>query len=272
MNILAIIAARNERLHIRRCIENLVNDGIEVALIDHESSDGTREIAERYAGTGIHKIINLKWDGFFSLEKQLIAKQDIINNCKHEWVAHFDADEWPSCPSQFSSLNQMVEAADRDNYSIINFNEYAFVPLPGEKYDFTGYENLMKNYYFFEPSYPRLQRIWRRSCNLSNIDHGGHKLRGDMGLQFPVDGHLRHYIALGEDHAIQKYTERKFAENEVERGWHRNRIIITPSMLSNYFSNKLLHSNRIKTLENYNSKNFDKSAPQKKHFWEWPNR
>ncbi|QVL53513.1 MAG: glycosyltransferase [Cyanobium sp. M30B3] len=269
MNILAIIAVRNESLHVRRCIDCLVRDGIEIALIDHESSDGTREIAEQYLGNGVQRIIDLAWEGCFSLEKQLVTKQTIIDGSKHEWVAHFDADEWPVAPSEFGTLKGMAEQASESGYNVINFNEFVFLPLPGESFERNGYENLMKYYYFFEPQYPRLQRMWRRDCNLSNVNQGGHLLSGGNPILFPFDGYLRHYIALSEEHAIRKYAARKFADRELARGWHANRVDITTENIRGYFGGNTINHCRLMVMEDVLLNRFDKSDPQSQHFWEW---
>jgi glycosyltransferase involved in cell wall biosynthesis len=270
MNMLAVIAARNESLHIGRCIRSLTDEGLEVILIDHGSSDGTRDIAEAYLGNGLLKIMDLAWEGYFSLEKQLSTKKLIIDECKHEWVAHFDADEWPVASDQFCSLHCMAEEANNTGYSVINFNEFVFLPLPKENFEHFGYESRMNHYYFFEPSYPRLQRMWQRSLDVSNITHGGHRLSGDVAKLFPFDGILRHYIALSESHAIDKYANRIFADHELKRGWHSNRVNITEDTIKHYFEGNINYHSRLNALSNPLKNSFDKSKPQKLHFWEWP--
>jgi glycosyltransferase involved in cell wall biosynthesis len=272
MNILAVIAARNESLHIGRCIRSLTDEGLEVILIDHGSSDGTRNIAEAYLGNGLLKIMDLAWEGYFSLEKQLSIKKLIIDECNHEWVAHFDADEWPVASDQFCSLRCMAEEANKTGYSVINFNEFVFLPLPKENFEHFGYERLMNHYYFFGPSYPRLQRMWRRSLDTSNITHGGHLLSGDVAKLFPFDGILRHYIVLSESHAIDKYANRIFADHELARGWHSNRVNITEDTIKLYFEGNINYHSRLNALSNPLKNSFEKSKPQKFHFWEWPSR
>lgn len=269
MNILAIVAARNEVSHVCRCIPHLIGDGLEVVLIDHGSTDGTREAAERYLGNGLLGIIDLKWEGFFSLESQLLTKQSIIEGSLHDWVAHFDADEWPVPPNEFITLHDMVKTAESSGHNVINFNEYVFLPIQEKTYENSRYESLMRHYYFFEPHYPRLQRMWRRDCKLSNIGRGGHLLNGGEISQFPVDGHLRHYIALSAEHAIRKYSGRIFSEAELKRGWHNNRINITEKKIRSYFSINVACLSKVKALQSAFCRNFDKSDPIDKHFWDW---
>jgi glycosyltransferase involved in cell wall biosynthesis len=49
---LAVVCVRNEAIHIRRCLEHLIGSGLEVYLIDNQSTDGTREIASEFLAGG----------------------------------------------------------------------------------------------------------------------------------------------------------------------------------------------------------------------------
>jgi glycosyltransferase involved in cell wall biosynthesis len=59
LRIVAPICARNEELHIARCLRDILSGGIEVILIDHESKVRTVEIARRYLGDGLLSIERL---------------------------------------------------------------------------------------------------------------------------------------------------------------------------------------------------------------------
>jgi glycosyltransferase involved in cell wall biosynthesis len=271
VNILAVVTARNEARHIKRCIECLIANGIEVAFVDHGSIDGTREIAETFLGNGLTQINDLAWEGHFSLEKQLITKAHIYEQSAHQWVAHFDADEWPMPADPFMRLVDMTEKAESSGYNVINFNEFVFIPEPGQDYSQVNYESRMLNYYFFQPAYPRLQRMWRRESMLSSLDRGGHILSGSAVNMFPLDGALRHYIVLSEEQAIAKYVGRTFADADLKRGWHGNRIAITESKIRSFFQSYNRYRIHIKSLKHSTTCQFDISSPQKLHFWDWSN-
>ena len=97
--LLAVVCARNEVQQIDRCLGWLISQGFEVVLVDHASSDGTRERAEAFLGQGLLRIEQLDWEGHFSLSAQLRCKQQILASARHDWVAHFDADEAPQASS-----------------------------------------------------------------------------------------------------------------------------------------------------------------------------
>jgi hypothetical protein len=269
MNILAVVATRNEALHLQRCIDCLLENGFEVALIDHGSTDGTREIAETYLGNGLLQIDEIPWEGSFSLEKQLVAKAKIFERSSHQWVAHFDADEWPMPSAAFPRLFDMASDAHSRGYNVINFNELVFIPEPGQDYSHVDYAARMLSYYFFQPTYPRLQRLWRRESMLSSLEHGGHILSGCAVNLYPVDAALRHYIVLSQENALAKYVGRIFADTDLRRGWHQNRITITEAKIRSFFQSYSTYSEQIKVLQDPLSRDFDMSSPQKEHFWEW---
>jgi len=260
---LAVVCVRNEAVHIRRCLNDLISSGLEVHVIDNHSTDGTREIAESYLGNGVIAIDDLPWGGSFSLSDQLSAKRQIIAKSGHDWILHCDADEWLVNPTANKSLIEGMTAADKAGFNCINFHELVFIPLPGEDFETIDYAQHMGTYYFFQPSYPRLNRAWRRDIGLDNSASGGHLLSGERVKLYPTNFILRHYIALSEKHARRKYIGRNFSNADVCKGWHGNRLNIDEGNLSFKLSPYLRH------LPTPSTQEFDLSCPVTQHFWEW---
>jgi glycosyltransferase involved in cell wall biosynthesis len=265
MNIgaLAILCVRNEILHIERALRQLIEDELEVCVIDNASSDGTREVVEAFVGRGVIMIVDLPWTGAFSLSDQLRAKSQVVENSLHDWILHVDADEWLQTPKSGQTLLQGIIEAESEGANCINFNEFVFIPLDGADFAALGYHEKMTDYYFFQPNYPRLMRGWRRSAALSNNNTGGHILQGSNINKYKIDFHLRHYICLSENQAKNKYVDRRFSEEDLNRGWHGNRINIDPCQLvpkRNEHVFKLLSPL---------SRDFNTSRPTHRHFWQW---
>ncbi|MCJ2107834.1 glycosyltransferase [Methylobacterium sp. E-041] len=260
---LAILCVRNEAIHIHRCIDDLISSGLEVYLIDNGSTDGTREAAETYLGKGLIGIHDLPWRGAFSLTDQLVAKRGIISEAEHDWILHCDADEWLMSPNDGQSLLEGFDAADNAGFNCVNFHEIVFLPLPGEDFEQEDYAEKMQSYYFFQPSYPRLYRAWRRDAGLDNSAYGGHLLIGEGLNPYPIDFILRHYIVLSMAHAQRKYYGRIFSTEDRSKGWHGNRISITKDNLV------VKPAPELRRLDDPNSREFDLSAPAGRHFWEW---
>lgn len=264
MRIAAIICARNQELDIARSLKCLIEDGIDVILIDNDSTDRTVAIALKYLNHGLLSVESLPWPGYFSLSDLLLKKQQIISSrIDHDWVLNVDADEWLCPPRPGRSLAEAIEKVDSQGFNAINFEEIVFVPWPSE--DFTGcdYTRRMTTYYYFAPSPHRLMRAWRRDINASIAETAGHRLVANHLKLYPTSFILRHYIALSHAHAIQKYVSRRYSPVELAAGWHRNRQGIDSKALA------LRPSRHLRRLERWDSTDFDFSAPTDKHFWEW---
>jgi len=97
-------------------------------------------------------------------------------------------------------LGMSQQRADESGANCINFNEFVFIPAEDEDFSNTDYAKLMLNYYFFQPSHPRLMRAWKRVATLENRTSGGHLLAGENYKLYKNDFILRHYIALSALH------------------------------------------------------------------------
>ena len=78
MSVLAVMTARNEAGYIRVALQSLIEQGIEVVLVDHESIDGTRELAETFLGAGLLRIETLPWNGVYDLTAVLTNQQELF--------------------------------------------------------------------------------------------------------------------------------------------------------------------------------------------------
>jgi hypothetical protein len=260
----AVMAVANEEVHIESALRDLIGEGIEVVLIDHDSDDRTIALARPFLGHGLLSIEQLPWNGSFSIVEQLEAKQSVIDRLEHDWIVHVDADEWLSSPEPGQTLLDGLREADEAGYNAVHFNEFVFVPRPGEDLYAPDYRRHSRRYYFYQPHYPYLVRAWKHRSGLDNRGFGGHFLSGPV-RQYPVDFPLRHYIALSEAHARRKYVGRTFAESELAQGFHYDRVGLTPEQLR--FPDD--DEGPLRTLEHWSSKRFDTSAPVKEHFWYW---
>lgn len=258
----AIVAVRNEQIHIRRAVRDFARDGIDVVVIDNDSTDGTRRICEELLGHGVLRLERLPWGGAFDLSAQLEAKQRVIRSLHHDWIIHADADEVLQSNVEGEALLEGIARADRSGCNAVNFEEFVFLPPAGEQPDTSRYTESFLHYYFHEPRPGRLMRAWRRTDALSNEGSGGHVLEGDVRL-FPENFVLRHYMVLSEVHAREKYGMRVFASSDVAKGWHRRRMSIDPSTL------RLPPEGQLLRLPHAGSRSFDRSTPRASHFWEW---
>lgn len=79
-----VLATRNEEENIGRCLESVKHVADEIIIVDEESSDKTREIAEKL---GAKVFLEPHHDIFH------ITKQKALDKASGEWILQLDADE-----------------------------------------------------------------------------------------------------------------------------------------------------------------------------------
>jgi glycosyltransferase involved in cell wall biosynthesis len=270
LRIAAFIAVRNGADYLRRTLPHLARNGISAVVIDNQSSDGLRDIVNEYNQSGATiTLAELPFHGRFDLSRQLEAKAGLIDASNADWVIHLDVDEMPHSCQEGESLAQAIARADAAGYNAINFEEFVFLPvgLPAaatapRQHSYFSFSH----YYFYEPLKQRLMRAWRRDCGFSNVRQGGHRLTGkDLRLS-PENQVLRHYPFLSQEHAYEKYRQRRYSEDELARGWHGNRIDVSRLQFS------FPPARELQVLRRVDQHGLDRSRPRMKHYWEWADR
>jgi len=259
----AILAVRNEARHIHRILSEFIGQGIDVVVIDNDSTDETTTICRQYLGKGVLFMERVAWTGCFDLSAQLAAKKAVAARLDHDWLIHTDADEWMQSPRPGETLLDGIRRVSAQGYNAINFEEFVFLPVNDGSKPGIHYEREMCHYYFFEPRKNRLMRAWQRNADLSNRASGGHRLAGDKLNVSAEPFVLRHYIALSQQDALNKYLGRAFSATDLSKNWHGNRLALTKEQL------RLPRKERLKKLPEWDSREFDRTDPKRKHFWEW---
>ncbi|WBU61365.1 glycosyltransferase family 2 protein [Paracoccus albus] len=262
--VMAFVCGRNTKEYLPTLTENMKKQSVPLVYIDNGSDDGSVEMAEKLIGDGIEELHHLPYDGAFSVEAQLKKKHRLIERHAPRWIIHMDADEIIEHRDEGRTLLEIAQNAEKSEYNAINFNEFVF--LPEHHQDFAGkdYAAQMRRYYLFEPVPFRLMRMWRHGLGLSNVADAGHRLSGPLRVA-PVSHNLRHYMALSEEAAAQKYVGRPFAAAELAKKWHANRLGITRDDVRMPDAG----TPRMSCLPPGQMKAFDRSRPQRTHWWKW---
>lgn len=118
VKISAVIIAFNEEDKLKNAIQSVLWAD-EVLVVDSESTDETRQIAEECGA----KVIVQKWLGF---SKQ---KQFAVNSAKYDWIFSLDADELVSADLRFE-IESLKSANDfADGYKIPRLSIYMNRPI-----------------------------------------------------------------------------------------------------------------------------------------------
>jgi glycosyltransferase involved in cell wall biosynthesis len=211
----------NEQRLVGACIEHLREQGVDVYLIDNESTDETVAIAERYLGNGLVGIETLPRDGSFALRAQCARQEELAQTLDADWLIHYDADEFRTSTKQGQSLADAIREADEAGFNAIDFHEFVFVPTQEfPDHDHPDFRLTMRRYYFFQPTVPHRCNAWKKQEGPVELAwSGGHVVRFPGLNMAPEPLNMRHYLFLSVPHAIEKFVERRFAEDEVADGW-----------------------------------------------------
>ncbi|HEY0658445.1 MAG TPA: glycosyltransferase family 2 protein [Pyrinomonadaceae bacterium] len=185
VKISAVIIAFNEEANIPGAIESL-NWADEIIVVDSESSDRTREIAE---GLGA-KIIIQKWLGFSR------QKQFAVDSASNDWIFSLDADERVSdeLKREITRIKDSSENEIADGFRISRLTYYMNLPIRHSGW----YPDWQLRFY------NRKKGVWSdalihesvRMSKNSRIE----KLKADI-LHFSVEDAAHHQRMIGERYA-----------------------------------------------------------------------
>ena len=228
MRVVAILAAHNEERFIGACVEHLVAHGLEVYLLDNESTDRTVEIAEGWLGRGVVGIETMPRAGVYSWAPILERKAQVASELEADWFIHVDADEIRLPPKPGITLVEALAEEDRAGYNAVNFIEFAFVPTREcPDHDHPHFQRTMRRYYPFMPrAVDRLNAWKRQAAPVDLVASGGHVVDFDGLRASPRSFPMRHYLYLSAEHASRKYLGRVYDASELRRGWHRRRAAL----------------------------------------------
>ena len=230
VRVVAILATHNEERFIAGCLEHLIGQGVEVYLIDNCSTDRTVEIAQRYLGRGLIDIESFpRAEGVYKWRSILERKEQLAATLEADWFMHVDADEIRLSPRSSRTLAQAFAEGEARGYNAVNFLEFAFVPArEAPDHDHPHFQQTMRWYYPFLPAFPHRLNAWKRQPEQVELAwSGGHRVRFPGLRMYPESFKMRHYLFLSVPHAIRKYVDKGYDQQEVKKGWHgwRARLI-----------------------------------------------
>lgn len=227
---MALLAVRNEQLYLARCLEHLLQNGIEVHVIDNGSTDATGSIARRFARHGPVSIEQMPYRGMYEWEALLRRKEQLAAELDADWFIHHDADEIRQAPPPFSTLAEGIAHVDATGHNAINFAEMVFTPTDAsESFEGCDYVAAMRRYYYFLPRPLHRVNAWKKTPGPVDLSSGGgHAVQFPTRAVHPEPFLLRHYVFLSLRHLHAKYGMRRYDPREVARGWHGKRAAFDP--------------------------------------------
>ncbi|MEZ5490787.1 MAG: glycosyltransferase family 2 protein [Gammaproteobacteria bacterium] len=265
MRAIAIIAVRNEIAYLDNLLQHLVKNNIDFAIIDNDSTDGSEKVPFRTEfRNNLAAFEQIEYKGYYDWITLLQAKEKLYKSLDSDWIIHHDADEIMHSYVPNETLHQAIVRISNSGSNVINFDEYVFLPVEQDYEPSCGKTQPLRYYYFFEPEPLRLMRAWKSSLDVSNVNTGGHKIAGDDIVLSKESMALRHYIFQSQEHAYLKYLERSYSKNELNIGWHRNRVGYSKSKYT------FPDPSKLENLADPDDRNLLRLKPHKEHYWAWP--
>ena len=229
-SVVALVAAYNEADILPAVIRALVAEGVGVYLLDHGSTDDTRQVLEPFLGQGLLAIEPFPGERFpqaqeaFSWSAILERKRELSMELDADWFIHHDADEFRESIWEGVSLRDAIQRVDALGYNAIDFEVFNFWPTDNEFEPGTDPRSALP-YYAAKNPWDKLQvKCWKKTTASPDLhSSGGHDVMFPGRQVFPLRFLLRHYPVRSQSHGEQKvFTDRRprFVADERATGWH----------------------------------------------------
>jgi glycosyltransferase involved in cell wall biosynthesis len=228
MRVVAMLQTYNEERFIAACLEHLFRNGVEVYLVDNESTDRTVEIARGYVNQGLIGIETLPRDGVFRLQVQMRRKEELASELDADWFMHIDTDEIYLPNRSNLTLAEALAEQDALGHNAVNFVQFVFIPTrESPDHDHPNFQDTMRWYYPFIPFFPHAIRAWKRQETHVFLEwSGGHRVWFPELRLSPTSFKYRHYLLLSREHAIQKFVNKRYDPESPEGKDWRARLTV----------------------------------------------
>jgi tetratricopeptide (TPR) repeat protein len=107
---------KNEEKFLEGCLQSVQRVVDEIVIVDTGSTDGTKEIAERFGA----RIFDFAWTGDFSE-----ARNVSLSHCIGDWILYLDADE-RIAPGQGAQIRSLLANKNVGAYNLMLESEHTF--------------------------------------------------------------------------------------------------------------------------------------------------
>ena len=217
---LALMTAHNEADVVEQCVHNLFAQGLDVFVVDDNSTDGTAEKLEAIARSSSGRLVldkdsrkNAQFYDRSHLFSLLLAHANraAANGC--DWMVYVDADEIRASPWPGVTLASAFARVASLGYNAVDFTVADFRFAKGQRMSSDPFEIQMPLFEFGRRHGHFIQiKAWRHPPGLDVAlePSGGHDAHFAGRRVFPLKFLLKHYPLRGAEHARQKIFRDRF--------------------------------------------------------------
>lgn len=262
MKIVCFLPVRKDRPYLKNCLSHLISQGVSFFIVDNESEDGSRELLEEepFAGS-LAGVASYPFSGYFDWGGLLSTIDAAAKTVDADWLMLTAPDEIIHSYSG-ESLKEVISRLDADGCEAINCNEFVFLPIDHDYIPDSLAPQPLRWYYLHEPQAPRHIRAKRADLDVTWAESGGHRPKGEYRIAEESLA-LRHYLFRSQEHAFTKYPARRFSEEELRRGWHKNRADQPVERFA------FPPTGELEYLTDPASTDLSRDNPKPRHYWQW---
>lgn len=230
---MALVCTYNEEDVIEQAVENLFGQGLDVFVVDDNSTDRTVEKLEALARSSGGRLIVDKETrrGIRHLDKEALfarlfahAREAAAHG--YGWMMYVDPDEIRCAPWQDVTLAEAFAHVERMGYNAVDFTVLDFRYAKDQRMTDAPYEIQMPHFEFGRrPGHFVQIKAWRHTPTLQAdlFQARGHQVLFEGRRVFPLKFILKHYPLRGPERARKKIYEDRFpryAPKELANGAH----------------------------------------------------
>lgn len=225
---LAIMATYNDEDLAPQVMNDFLDGGIEVHVLDNWSTDETFErLVAISAARGGAKVERFPINGptmYYEWRAILEKKEELAWQFPGRWIIHHDSDELRRSPWPEISLRAGMYVADRMGFNAIDFTVCNFRSIDDTFTEGMNPETAFRYFEFGkEPGHFSQVKAWRQGKERVRLAFsGGHEADFSARRIFPYKFLLKHYPLRNRTQARQKIISRlsRFDPQELALGWH----------------------------------------------------
>jgi hypothetical protein len=220
----AIVPCFNERDVIAATVGRLVDQGIEVVVVDNESTDGSAELVRERFGADRVTVETWGTEGTYHLASLMGRIERLAAAHPADWIVLQDADEVRESPWPGVSLRDGLWTMQQRGFNAVDHTVVNFEPVAGDTFTEGDPAAALLHFDFGRHrGYFHQIRAWRNAGPVTLVPSGGHDAVFDGRRVAPYKFLLRHYPIRSQEHGLRKVlAERqpRFHPEDRARGWH----------------------------------------------------
>lgn len=228
--VLAVMPAYNEADVVVRCVQGLLDEGVDVHVLDNWSTDGTCELLAGLTGRGALTVERFpERDAPVRYEWEVILRrvEAVAAASGADWCVLHDVDERRRGPWGGRDLRTSLHEVGRRGYNAVDHTVWEYHPVDNTFVDGADVEQVLR---YWAPPRVGANRTQIKAWSLpgGHVDlasAGGHEAAFPGRRVFPYHFLLKHYPIRSQAHGERKVlVDRKprFSLDERRRLWHRH--------------------------------------------------